>query len=66
MSDVTLPKDKLLQVMALCSAGSIVIEEHKARIEALEGALDDIRLSLDSQYGPDAWSINRILERVGK
>ena len=44
-------------------------EEHRTVTKAANKfrvALDDIRLALDSQYGPDAWSIDRVLTRVGR
>ena len=42
------------------------IESLRAERGRLASSLDSIRLALDDQYGPDAWSIDRILSRVGK
>jgi len=66
MSDVILSKEEAEKLKALCLTGAAMLEVSKVRNAQLEEALDDIREALDSRYGPDSWTIDRILRGVHK
>ena len=73
MSDVSIPRSELLDVLALCSAGSMRLEEYKERIEQLDAehaimieALETIADECEIEF---QWASNvarGALKRVGK